>query len=247
MTSNIAPKSRTSAYIAQLEIHGFNSFQNLLEQIFSSNNGIKAGFAVAINPEKIILSKKDSSIHNILQKATIRYCDGIGVVKLLEYRSKTPIARLPGCELWENIMHRAAVSSTPVFILGGRNEVNQKTVDKLKNDMSVNVADSQDGFFDNNQMVIDRIISSKAKIVTVAMGSPRQEAFIVECMKQHPDCFYMGVGGTYDVFTGEQKRAPVFFRKNNLEWFYRLMKQPTRIGRHFRLVKFVYLALTNKI
>lgn len=236
-----------TAKIAGLDIHGFTSFEQLLAEIINKGNEVIPGFAVAINPEKIILSQQDTHTRQLLETATIRYCDGIGVLKLVEKRSATVLARLPGCELWEHIMRQTVPMQIPVFILGGAQEVNHKTVHALTQDLGVNVVDYQDGYYDSEEQMIQKIKKSQAKIVTVAMGSPKQEEFIVKCMAQHPDCFYMGVGGTYDVFTGEQKRAPSLFRNNGLEWLYRLLNQPTRITRHVRLIKFMYLSILGRI
>lgn len=239
--------SIATAKIAGLNIHGFTSFEQLLAEVITKDNRVIPGFAVAINPEKIILSLHDTHTRQLLETATIRYCDGIGVLKLLEKRCAKVLVRLPGCELWEHLMRKTVSMQIPVFILGGAPDVNQKTIKTLSHDMGVNVIAHQDGYFDDDNQMIQQIKKSQAKIVTVAMGSPKQEEFIVKCMAQYPDCFYMGVGGTYDVFTGEQKRAPLFFRNNGLEWLYRLLSQPTRIIRHVRLLKFMYLSILGKI
>lgn len=236
-----------TAKIAGLDIHGFTSFEQLLAEVITKDNNVIPGFAVAINPEKIMLTQQDTRIRQLLETATIRYCDGVGVLKLLERRCAKALTRLPGCELWEQLMRQTVDMQIPVFILGGAPEVNQKTVFELSHDMGVNVVAHHDGYYDDDNQMIRKIKKSKAKIVTVAMGSPKQEEFIVKCMAQHPDCFYMGVGGTYDVFTGEQKRAPHLFRNNGLEWLYRLLKQPTRITRHVRLLKFMCLSIMGKI
>ena len=87
----------------------------------------------------------------------------------------------------------------------------------------------------------------EAKVVIVALGSPKQEQFIQRCKEQHPEAFYMGVGGSFDVYVGNVKRAPNFWIKLNLEWFYRLISEPKRIFRQYKLLKFLYLFLFNKI
>ena len=136
-------------------------------------------------------------------------------------------------------MKGSAPLSVPVFIVGAKPEVNQQTVDKLKQELNVNVVDSCDGYFKDDAELIERIKQSQAKVVTVALGSPRQENFINKCREVYPEAFYMGVGGTYDVFTDRVKRAPQWAQKYNLEWFYRLACQPTRITRQLKLVKYL--------
>ncbi|EBS5740003.1 lipopolysaccharide N-acetylmannosaminouronosyltransferase, partial [Salmonella enterica subsp. enterica serovar Eastbourne] len=95
--------------------------------------------------------------------------------------------------------------------------------------------------------LFERIRDSGAKIVTVAMGSPKQEIFMRDCRKIHPDALYMGVGGTYDVFTGHVKRAPKVWQNMGLEWLYRLLSQPTRFRRQLKLLKFLGYYYGNKL
>ncbi|MFH7098618.1 WecB/TagA/CpsF family glycosyltransferase, partial [Klebsiella pneumoniae] len=103
------------------------------------------------------------------------------------------------------------------------------------------IVGSQDGYFtpEQRQALFERIRDSGAKIVTVAMGSPRQEIFMRDCRRLYPHALYMGVGGTYDVFTGHVHRAPKFWQDLGLEWFYRLLLQPSRIKRQFRLLRYL--------
>lgn len=233
--------------IGGIPVHPFTSFDELLNQIFDETGQVQPGFAVAINPEKIILARQSSDIQAILQAATLRYADGIGVAKLMQRRAHKALPRLPGCELWESVMARAAEHKTPVFLVGGQHEVNQQVKEKLEAQFGCQIVGNVDGFFADEAQLMDQIVASGARIVTVAMGSPRQEQFILRLREKLPTCFYMGVGGTYDVFTENVQRAPKFFRDIGLEWFYRLLSQPTRIGRHTRLIKFVLLALSRRI
>jgi UDP-N-acetyl-D-mannosaminouronate:lipid I N-acetyl-D-mannosaminouronosyltransferase len=108
---------------------------------------------------------------------------------------------------------------------------------------------SQDGYFkpEDRQALFERVRDSGAKIVTVAMGSPRQEILMRDCRLVCPDALYMGVGGTYDVFTGHVKRAPKFWQKLGLEWLYRLLSQPTRIKRQIRLLRYLAWHYTGKM
>jgi UDP-N-acetyl-D-mannosaminouronate:lipid I N-acetyl-D-mannosaminouronosyltransferase len=105
----------------------------------------------------------------------------------------------------------------------------------------VNIVGSQDGYFkpEDRTALFERIRLSGAKIVTVAMGSPKQEILMRDCRNVYPDALYMGVGGTYDVFTGHVKRAPKVWRELGLEWLYRLLSQPTRWRRQLKLLKFL--------
>lgn len=234
--------------IGGIDVAAYRSIDELINTSILTSQGVLPGVGVAINPEKIMAAKNDPLIMNILQEATLRYPDGIGVSFAMSQRLGHKVARIPGCELWEHLMIRTVDQKIPVFLLGANKETVTKTNDKLKL-LDVNVVGYRDGYFTEEQRadVINEIVSSGAKIVSVALGSPRQEQFIFECMKLAPSTFFMGVGGTYDVFTSNVKRAPSFFRVLNLEWLFRLLSQPSRLLRQGSLLKYLYYYLTKKI
>lgn len=205
------------------------------------------GSAIAVNPEKIVKSVEDENTKLILEKASFLYPDGIGVVKLLKHRFGGSISRIPGCELWELLMNKAAIEGTPVYLLGAKPEVVAQTAERLSSEFNTKIVGYRDGYFSDEIDVIDSIKSSGAKIVAIALGSPKQEFLIEKCINEGVNAFFMGVGGTFDVYTGNVDRAPEIFLKLNLEWFYRLASQPTRWRRQLNLVKFIQLAFKNEI
>jgi UDP-N-acetyl-D-mannosaminouronate:lipid I N-acetyl-D-mannosaminouronosyltransferase len=231
--------------IAELEIISYSSLEQAVSTIITKGK-VKSGFAVAINAEKIVSSVEDSLVKAILKSATIRYPDGAGVSILMGLRGHKS-ARIPGCDLWVEIMKKAAETKLPVFILGGKLSTNNETVKKLKDKFGSNVADASDGYFSDDDLLIKRIVKSEAKIITVALGSPRQEQFIKKCRLVYPGAFYMGVGGTYDVFTNQVVRAPTWTHKYHLEWLYRLCQNPKRFARQIKLVKYIFLIFTKRI
>jgi len=246
---NLMYPSKDKNLVGGLPLNIFSSIDNCLQSILPDDGKVIPGSAIAINPEKIIRSMQSSDIYDTLMCASIRYADGIGVVKTLTRKSKSKVSRIPGCELWEALMKKSGKLHTPVFLVGASADVIMQTKLKLETEYSVNVCGFQDGYFDQTkeQEVIDQIVKAKPLVVSVALGSPRQEIFIGKCRKVCPDTFFMGVGGTYDVYTKNVKRAPEFFIKLNLEWFYRLMSQPSRLFRQTNLLKYLYLELTRQL
>ena len=232
--------------VGPVQVSAFADMQQLLAFIIREDGSTYAGSAIAINPEKVLTAMRNSEIEAVISGADIRYADGIGVVKVMRRRLKKNVQRIPGCELWQQLMLRAAVYKVPVFIVGAKPEVNQQTADKLRA-QQVNLVGAVDGYFKDEAALIAQIKQSGARFVSVAMGSPKQELLIQRIRAQHPDCFYMGVGGTYDVFTGNVKRAPEMWCKLNLEWAYRLLSQPSRIGRQLGLLRYVWWYFTGKI
>jgi len=234
--------------VGGINIDAYQSIDELISSSILTTQGLLPGVAVAINPEKVIAANSDPEIMSVLQKATFCYPDGVGVSYVMSKRLNTKVARIPGCELWERLMCRSVEQQVPVFLLGATQNTVLQASDKLK-EQGVNVVGYKNGYFtaDQQQLVINEIVNSGAKIVSVALGSPRQELFIFECMKYAPDTFFMGVGGTYDVFTNNVKRAPSFFRTLNLEWLFRLLSQPSRLFRQGNLLKYIYYYLTKKV
>lgn len=234
--------------VAGIAVSAHCSIDDMIRKDILIDNVVKPGIAVAINPEKIMLSIKDESIFNILQKATLKYPDGIGVSYVMNKKSGHHVARIPGCELWEQLMLTSVHNKIPVFLVGASKETLIKTKNKLIEN-GVNIVGEKDGYFtpEEESSLISEIKNSGAKIVSVALGSPKQELFIFECVKHIPDAFFMGVGGTYDVYTGSVKRAPRLFRKLKCEWLFRLLSQPTRINRQVNLIKYLILYLRGKL
>lgn len=211
---------------------------------------VRTGKLVAINAEKVVLSEEQPEIRQLLANAEYKYADGISVVWTIrkKYPQFADLERIAGADLWLALMQKAAELGTPVFLVGGQAVVLAETFAKLRA-MGVNVVGAQDGFFSENQeiAIFEQIKQSGAKIVVVALGSPKQERFMQKAQQYYADALYMGVGGSFDVFVGKVKRAPKYWQKLGLEWLYRLLKQPTRWQRQRRLVKYASLYWKNQL
>lgn len=232
-----------------LKLIGWRDMQHALDYLYADGE-IKHGTLVAINAEKMLTLEDNAEVRALIEAAEFKYADGISVVRSL--RKKFPraqVSRVAGADLWENLMVRAGQSATPVFLVGGKPEVLAQTAQKLRAQWQVNIVGCQDGYFtaDQRQALFAQIRDSGAKIVTVAMGSPRQEIFMRDCRAIYPDALYMGVGGTYDVFTGHVKRAPKIWQQLGLEWLYRLLSQPTRLKRQLRLLRYLRWHYSGKL
>jgi len=235
--------------VADIPVRLFHSMADAVDAVISADGKVIPGSAIAINPEKIMKSREDALIKSILLSASIRFADGIGVVRTLSRKSGKKITRIPGCELWEVIMKKAGQHQLPVFLIGAKPQVIEQTQKMLTQQYQVNICGIQDGYFnvEQEEQLIARLVKLKPSIVSVALGSPRQELLINRCRKDCPDTFFIGVGGTYDVYTHNVKRAPKFYIDLNLEWLYRLASQPTRIGRQLNLLNYLYLDVLKRL
>lgn len=235
--------------IRGLTLLGFRDQRQCVNYLFA-DGAVKTGCLVAINAEKVLNAERDAMLAQLLAEAEMKYADGISIVRSIRRKYPTAqITRIAGADLFEGIMQRAGEQRAPVFLIGGKPAVLEQTAKKLRAQWNVVLVGCQDGYFRPEQQaaLLSRIRASGAAIVTVALGSPKQEKFMRECRRYYPQALYMGVGGTYDVFTGHVKRAPLMWRNMGLEWLYRLVKQPSRVWRQLKLLRFVGYYLSGRL
>lgn len=232
--------------LADISVTPYASIDELLEHVFTKTGEIIPGVAVAVNPEKVLKSMNDPEAKKIINEATIRYADGIGVVKALSKKSGKPLKRIAGADLWLKILEHSVLFQSRVMLIGAKQETVQRCSAKLKS-CGVNVIGYKNGYFTNNNTATELVLKTKPNIVIVAQGSPKQEKLISTLRSVYPEAFYMGVGGSFDILAGNVKRAPDFWVDRNLEWLYRLLSDPKRIFRQTKLLKFAYLYWFNKL
>lgn len=209
-------------------------------------SGTGCATVFAVNPEKVMKARTDADLRALLASATLLIPDGIGVVLAARWLGLGKFGRVPGSELMPNLCARAAAEGYGVFLFGARPEVNDEAAAELVQRFpKLKIAGRQHGYVEDKDMpaLIQRINDSGARLLFVALGSPRQEAW----MHQHAPALRVkvaqGVGGTFDVIAGRVNRAPPLFLKLNLEWLYRLLREPRRVWRQRALVKFAWCVL----
>lgn len=205
------------------------------------------GILVAINAEKILHATDET---RALINRNIGYCDGMGAMKALQQKGYKNACKIPGCELWLKIVEHLHAEKS-FYLVGGKQEVIDETVAKLKGDYpDIKIAGYRNGYIksdDEKQALLDEIAQKKPDVVFVAMGSPKQELLMEEMQSRHSDAIYQGLGGSFDVYTGHVLRAPKWWVDHNLEFAYRLVKQPKRIKRQIHLVKYAWWLATKKL
>lgn len=205
---------------------------------------------VAVNPEKIMRAQEEVTLMAFLKSSQLLLPDGIGVVLAARLLGLSKMVRVPGSEFMPALCERAMKRGYKIFLFGGKPEVNAKVVNILKQRYpGVKIVGNQDGYVGESQMpeLIERINASNAQILFLALGSPKQEIWMDRYLPQTKVKLCQGVGGTFDVIAGNVRRAPLIFRRLNLEWFYRLMAQPRRIFRQTALPRFAYHVLRRKL
>lgn len=224
-----------------VNIYPFNSRAELLSFI-DKNNGI----LVAINAEKILHATEQT--RDIIN-SNIGYCDGVGAKIALNQKGYKNACKIPGCELWLDIIEHFH-KTKKIYLAGSKPEVIEETVTKLKEQFpDINIVGYRDGYIKSDKVkqdLIADIVEKKPDIVFVAMGSPKQELLMQEMQEQHK-AIYQGLGGSFDVYTGHVERAPKWWVNHNLEFAYRLIKQPKRIKRQILLLKYAWWLATKKL
>ncbi len=225
-----------------VKVHPFTSFSQLLSYVKG-----RKGILVAINAEKILHVTEQT--RNIINR-NIGYCDGIGAVMALKKHGYKEVIKLPGCELWLKIIASLYKEGATFYLVGSKQEVIENTVQKLRQDFpGIQIINYRNGYVqteEEKQNLLEDISKKKPDVVFVAMGSPKQELLMEEMFERHP-AIYQGLGGSFDVYTGNVKRAPKWWIDHNLEFAYRLVKQPSRIKRQIHLVRFLLLVKLGKI
>lgn len=153
----------------------------------------------------------------------------------------TPLKeRVPGIEFGTAMLERCAALGKTVYLLGAKPGVAEAAAENLKKKLPcLQIAGTHDGYFKDDAAVAGEIRASGADMALVCLGAPKQELFMADYGKATGCSLLMGLGGSLDIFAGVAQRAPEFYCRHNLEWFYRLIKNPSRIGRMMKLPLFL--------
>lgn len=224
-----------------VEMYPFDSEQQLLSFVDAHK-----GILVAINAEKILHATDQT---RAIINRNLGYCDGAGAQLALKQKGFGNACKIPGCELWLKIVARFHKEKT-FYLVGGRPAVIEETVDKLRREFEgIRIVGHRDGYIkteEEKQRLIADIAERKPDVVFVAMGSPRQELLMEEIQQSH-QAIFQGLGGSFDVYTGHVRRAPKWWVDHNLEFAYRLLREPKRIGRQIHLLKYAWWLLRKKL
>ena len=224
-----------------VEIFPFASEEQLLHYV-----DMHKGILVAINAEKILHATEQT---RAIINRNIGYCDGAGVQMALKQKGYESACKVPGCELWLKIVACFYQEKT-FYLVGSKPQVIEETVDKLCHEYKgIRIVGYRDGYIkteEKKQQLIADIAEKKPDVVFVAMGSPKQELLMEEIQQKHRAIF-QGLGGSFDVYTGHVQRAPKWWVDHNIEFAYRLIKEPKRIKRQIHLVKYAWWLMAKKL
>lgn len=215
-------------------------FTDFLSRKIESGQGC---FVITANPEILMMGKKVPEMDEALSdRNTVIIPDGIGVIKGGGMLGVSFAERIPGVEVCEFLMDYADRNRKSVYLFGAQRHVLETFVKKLKKEHpGIRLCGWEDGYVEDKESVFRNIIAQEPDIVLVALGVPQQEILIHKFFSPERRGIYIGVGGSFDVMSGLKQRAPAFFIRHNLEWLYRITREPKRLRRFWNSnVKFLF-------
>ena len=203
--------------------------------------GSRPAVVLAVNPEKACMVRNDERLGRFFGTADLLIPDGIGIVLAVRWLHRRRIGRVPGIDLMDRICAAAPGAGYRLFLFGGRDDVNARAVDVLRQRYpGIEIVGRENGYVPDagTASLVERINMSRAHVLFVGLGSPRQERWIEEWLPLLDVKVCQGVGGSFDVLSGAVRRAPALWRRTGLEWLYRLTTEPRRARRQLRVARF---------
>lgn len=208
----------------------------------------KQSTIIAVNPEKVMSAQRDPEVKELINASTYQIADGVGILLAAKIKGGNIHSRVTGVDMMAKLLQFAESDGHSVYFYGAKEEVVSKAVANIQaKHPNIQVAGHTNGYEKDEKALVSKIHQSGAKILFVALGSPRQELWIRRNLDQLPNVqVFQGVGGSFDVFSGTVKRAPALFRKLGIEWLYRLLASPSRLKRQLNLPKFLFKVLQSR-
>lgn len=226
------------------KILGYDIYNRSKEELLKEIDKRDKINIISGNPEVLYNGLNNEILNkNFKESYSIIIPDGVGTVIASKIVKNPVYEKIAGIEVMKAVLEKCAKEGKGVYLLGAQKETLQRCELKLMDMIpDLKIVGSHNGFFDLNncENIISDIKKTNPWAIFVAMGSPRQERFIEEHIDELPCTFYMGVGGSFDVFAGNVNRAPKWMISIGLEWLYRVVKEPWRIKRLGAIPKFLW-------
>lgn len=219
------------------------SQENYFKELKSNLEKEKKQFIITVNPESLMNAGKDKELDTmLLDKEVSLVPDGIAIVKACQMLSLPVTQRITGVDIAEYLLEEGNSQKKSIYLFGSKQEVLEAMQKVLEEKYpQLKVLGMTNGYVEDKDAVFKKIKKLKPDICLVALGIPAQEKLIYKHLNDFDKGIFVGVGGSLDVLSGTKKRAPKLFIKLNLEWLYRIAKEPKRIKRFWNNnVKFIF-------
>ena len=210
--------------------------------------GEKAAYVVTPNAEIAYEALHDGQLREMLNGADLMLPDGAGVV-LASKLLRTPVKqKVAGVDFAAGLLGVLERNGQSLYLLGGKTGIGELAAQKmLEAHPQLRIAGIADGYFQDEAPVIAKINASGADALFVCLGAPKQERFMVQHQQELHVHLMAGLGGSLDAFAGTVQRAPAWMIRLNLEWLYRLIREPKRFRRMLRLPKYLWAVMLKRI
>lgn len=219
-------------YIGKIYTDSQTAFHALADQALEQQRKL---FIVTANPETLMLGQSNAAFDAILRSPdTIIVPDGIGVIKALDLLGIASQGRIPGVELAEHLIDTCGKTGKRIYLYGAKEEIVRALAEKIQQQYGQKVlCGYRNGYGQDDETVFAEIAALQPDLILVALGVPHQEMAIHQHLSLFQRGIFIGVGGSFDVLSGSKKRAPQIFIRLNLEWLYRIVKEPKRLKRFY--------------
>lgn len=189
---------------------------------------------VVINAGKVVLMNRTPGLREIISQCDIINADGQSIVWGGRLLGASIPERVTGIDLMERLLNLSESEGWPVFILGARPAVLKLFESEvMRRFPKIKIAGRHDGYFSDDNTMVKMINASGARLLFVGISSPKKEFFLAKALPRMAGVFAMGVGGSFDIWAGEARRAPFLMQKVGLEWLFRLFQEPRRMWRRY--------------
>ena len=205
-------------------------------------------YVVTPNPEIVMLAKENPALKEALAGADIVLPDGAGIIKGAAILGRPMKEKVPGIDFACGVMARLTERGGSVYLFGAKPGVAEAAAETLRTKFpGLVISGTSDGYFSDDGPIIEKIKDAAPDFLLVCLGAPKQELWMAKMSGKLLVGLMVGLGGSLDVFAGTVKRAPEAWQKLDLEWLYRLLKEPRRIGRMMKLPLFVIEAAGERL
>jgi N-acetylglucosaminyldiphosphoundecaprenol N-acetyl-beta-D-mannosaminyltransferase len=229
---------------------GFDSLtmEEAVEQAYRLLEGNAPAYVVTPNPEIVWECRKDAGLRDIVSGAALVLPDGIGIIYGAKILKRPLKGKLAGTDFAESLMARMAAAGKSVFLFGAKPGVAELAAENLRvKHPGLVIAGTANGYYEDDGPIVDAINAVNPDFLIVGLGAPKQERWMASRRDQLRVRLMAGLGGSLDVYAGTFQRAPLGWRKANLEWLYRLIKEPKRIKRQIRLPLFLFAVIGQRM
>lgn len=201
---------------------------------------------IGVNADKINELNKNKKLKEIVNSCGVINADGASIVMGSKYLKKPLPERVAGIDLMDRLVRLSQQKGYSIYLLGAKEEVVQKTAKVLKkNYPKLDIVGIKNGYFKDDEWenIAKDLIKCKPDFVFVGITSPKKEYLVEFLQNNGVNCVFMGVGGSFDVISGNIPRAPMWMQKMNLEWLFRVIQEPKRLFKRYFIGNFEFIKL----